>query len=163
MSFSGAAVGGGGTGSSSSSTSIPTNNKEQDGLQLLLSPFQQMMYSPAQQAIVIDRMHSGARRFVVLDFGTPVLLTDMIIPNSADLVSLSVDIWLTREDKDGQRLIVATDITNRTLVVSDLQPPPICRYLKVRKTSLCYPVIVCQSFLFRCTDHSYWKVWNGHH
>lgn len=104
---------------------------ENDGLRLLLSPWQQMMYVPPQQAIVIDRMHSGARRFVVLDFGNPVLLTDMIIPSCSDLVSLSIDIWLQREDTDGQRLVVATDIGVRTLVVSDLQPPAICRYLKV--------------------------------
>jgi baculoviral IAP repeat-containing protein 6 len=98
-----------------------------------------MMYVPPQQAIVIDRMHSGARRFVVLDFGTPVLLTDMIIPSCSDLVSLSIDIWLQREDTDGQRLVVASDIGVRTLVVSDLQPAAVCRYLKVSTTcSLIY-------------------------
>lgn len=74
---------------------------ENDGLRLLLSPWQQMMYVPPQQALVIDRMHSGARRFVVLDFGSPILLTDMIIPACNDLVSLSIDIWLHREDTDG--------------------------------------------------------------
>lgn len=87
--------------------------------------------NPPQQAIVIDRMHSGARRFVVLDFGAPVLLTDMIIPSCTELVSFSINIWIRREDTDGQRLVVASDIGVRTLVVSDLQPSAICRYLKV--------------------------------
>ena len=91
-----------------------------------------MMYVPPQQALVIDRMHSGARRFVVLDFGAPVLLTDMVIPSCSDLVSLSIDIWVHREEMDGQRLIVASDINMRSLVICDIQPPPICRYLKVR-------------------------------
>jgi len=120
--------------SSSSDVSSTTSHSkaDNDGLRLLLSPWQQMMYAPPQQAIVIDRMHSGARRFVVLDFGAPVLLTDMIIPSCNDLVSLSIDIWVHREDTDGQRLIVASDIGSRTLVVSDLQPPAVCRYLKVR-------------------------------
>ncbi|CAL8111027.1 unnamed protein product [Orchesella dallaii] len=104
---------------------------ENDGLRLLLSPWQQMMYVPPQQALVIDRMHSGARRFVVLDFGSPILLTDMIIPACSDLVSLSIDIWLHREDTDGQRLVVASDIGSRSLVICDLQPPPVCRYLKL--------------------------------
>lgn len=102
-----------------------------DGLRLLLSPWQQMMYVPPQQALVIDRMHSGARRFVVLDFGAPILLTDLIIPSCTDLVSLSIDIWLHREEVDGQRLVVASDIGRKSLVVCDLQPAPICRYLKV--------------------------------
>lgn len=76
-------------------------------------------------------MHSGARRFVILDFGSPVLLTDLIIPCCSDLASLSIDIWTKKEEVDGTRLIVAGDIGNRSLVVCDLQPPPVCRYLKV--------------------------------
>lgn len=76
-------------------------------------------------------MHSGARRFVVLDFGAPVMLTDMIVPACCDLVLLSVDVWLCSEEQDGQRLVVASDIATKALVLSDLQPPPICRYLKV--------------------------------
>lgn len=76
-------------------------------------------------------MHSGARRFVVLDFGSPVMLTDMIVPACCDLVLLSVDVWLCSEEQDGQRLVVASDIATKALVLSDLQPPPICRYLKV--------------------------------
>jgi baculoviral IAP repeat-containing protein 6 len=76
-------------------------------------------------------MHSGARRFVVLDFGASVALTDLFIPACADLVSLSIDLWSIAEETDGQRLVVAADIGTKSLVMSDLQPPPICRYLKV--------------------------------
>lgn len=39
------------------------------------APWQQLLSLPPQQMLVIERMHSGARRFVVLDFGAPVLLT----------------------------------------------------------------------------------------
>lgn len=76
-------------------------------------------------------MHSGARRFIVLDFGSPVLLTDLMIPSCSDLVSLSVDIWTKSEEGDGIRLVVAGDIGSKPLVVNDLQPPPVCRYLKI--------------------------------
>lgn len=88
---------------------------------------------PSQQALVVEKMHSGARRFVVLDFGLPVLLTDLLIPACSELVSISVDIWTKNEETDGIRLIVAGDIGTKPLVVADLQPPPVCRYLKVRK------------------------------
>ena len=134
------------TASFNPAPSIASTSKAQEskdeGLRLLLSPWQQMMYVPPQQALVIDRMHSGARRFVVLDFGAPVLLTDMVIPACNDLVSLSIDIWVQREEIDGQRLIVASDISMRSLVICDLQPPPVCRYLKVS------PVLksICGSF-----------------
>jgi baculoviral IAP repeat-containing protein 6 len=97
----------------------------------LLLPWQRLLVMPPQHMLVIERMHSGARRFVVLDFGNPVLLTDLMIPACSDLVSLSIDIWCQGEETDGQRLIVASDIGTKSLVISDLQPPPVCRYLKV--------------------------------
>jgi hypothetical protein len=97
----------------------------------LLLPWQRLLVMPSQHMLVIERMHSGARRFVVLDFGNPVLLTDLMIPACSDLVSLSIDIWCHGEETDGQRLVVASDIGTKSLVMSDLQPPPVCRYLKV--------------------------------
>ncbi|XP_037827973.1 baculoviral IAP repeat-containing protein 6 isoform X2 [Lucilia sericata] len=90
----------------------------------LLSP-------PPKQMVVIDRMHSGARRFVVLDFGSPILLTDLIIPACDELASLHIDIWCFDEETDCVRLVVAPDIGTKTLVLSDLLPPPICRYMKI--------------------------------
>lgn len=56
---------------------------------------------------------------------------DVVIPACGDLVSLSIDIWMTGEDMDGERLVVASDIGMRPLILADLQPPPLCRYLKV--------------------------------
>lgn len=104
---------------------------QNEDLSTLNVPWQQLLVPPPQQTVVIERMHSGARRFVVLDFGSPVMLTDMIVPACCDLVLLSVDVWLCSEEQDGQRLVVASDIATKALVLSDLQPPPICRYLKV--------------------------------
>ncbi|XP_057338600.1 baculoviral IAP repeat-containing protein 6 isoform X3 [Microplitis mediator] len=94
-------------------------------------PWARLLCLPSQQALVVERMHSGARRFIVLDFGSPVLLTDLMIPSCSDLVSLSIDIWTKSEEKDGIRLVVAGDIGSKPLVVNDLQPPPVCRYLKI--------------------------------
>ncbi|XP_015597939.1 baculoviral IAP repeat-containing protein 6 isoform X3 [Cephus cinctus] len=94
-------------------------------------PWGRLLCWPPQQALVVERMHSGARRFVILDFGSPILLTDLMIPMCNDLVSLSIDIWTKSEESDGTRLVVAGDIGTKPLVVSDLQPPPVCRYLKI--------------------------------
>lgn len=74
---------------------------------------------------------TGARRFVTLDFGRPVLLTDALIPTCADLASLSIDIWTLGEEVDGRRLVVATDISTHSLILHDLLPPPVCRFMKV--------------------------------
>ncbi|KMZ04446.1 baculoviral IAP repeat-containing protein 6 isoform X6 [Drosophila simulans] len=86
---------------------------------------------PPKQMIVIDRMHSGARRFVVLDFGQHILLTDLVIPSCDELTSLNIDIWSFDEETDCTRLVQVNDIQTKTLVLSDIQPAPICRYLKL--------------------------------
>lgn len=127
----------------SSESNTSNNNKETDwgrneNIELLAPPLsrcslQQLLVSPPQQVMVVERMQSGARRFVTLDFGAPVLLTDVIIPACHDLVSLSLDLWLKNEETDAVRLVLATDIGSKTLVLNDLQPPPICRYVKVSK------------------------------
>lgn len=94
-------------------------------------PWQQLLILPPPQVMIVERMHSGARRFVTLDFEQPVLLTDVLIPASHDLISLCVDVWLNSEDTDVTRLVISSDIQTRNLVLTDLQPPPLCRYLKV--------------------------------
>lgn len=81
----------------------------------------------------------GARRFVTLDFGRPVLLTDALIPTCGDLASLSIDIWTLGEEVDGRRLVVATDISTHSLILHDLLPPPVCRFMKVCVSSIFCP------------------------
>ncbi|XP_058811824.1 baculoviral IAP repeat-containing protein 6 isoform X3 [Topomyia yanbarensis] len=97
-------------------------------------PWHKLLSTPPKQTIVVDRMHSGAMRYITLDFGAPIMLTDLIIPASSDLASLFIDIWCFEEEADSVRLVVSQDIGSRTLVLSDLQPPPICRYLKITIT-----------------------------
>lgn len=94
-------------------------------------PWQQLLVVPPKQVIVVERMHSGARRYITIDFGKPVLLTDIFIPSCADLVTVTIDIWLKGEDIDETRLVVAMDIGSRNLLLTDLQHPPLCRFMKV--------------------------------
>ncbi|TKS85134.1 Baculoviral IAP repeat-containing protein 6 [Collichthys lucidus] len=101
------------------------------GLALAISQASHFLQPPPQQSIIIERMHSGARRFVTLDFGRPVLLTDTLIPTCGDLASLSIDIWTLGEEVDGRRLVVATDISTHSLILHDLLPPPVCRFMKI--------------------------------
>jgi baculoviral IAP repeat-containing protein 6 len=55
---------------------IEQTNKEDSSTIL---PWHKLLSAPTKhQMIVVDRMHSGARRQVTLDFGYPVLLTDVV-------------------------------------------------------------------------------------
>uniref|UniRef100_A0A3Q2D0E3 Baculoviral IAP repeat containing 6 n=1 Tax=Cyprinodon variegatus TaxID=28743 RepID=A0A3Q2D0E3_CYPVA len=101
------------------------------GLALAISQASHFLQPPPHQSIIIERMHSGARRFVTLDFGRPVLLTDALIPTCGDLASLSIDIWTLGEEVDGRRLVVASDISTHSLILHDLLPPPVCRFMKI--------------------------------
>ncbi|XP_054979502.1 baculoviral IAP repeat-containing protein 6 isoform X7 [Sorex araneus] len=101
------------------------------GLALAISHASHFLQPPPHQSIIIERMHSGARRFVTLDFGKPILLTDVLIPTCGDLASLSIDIWTLGEEVDGRRLVVATDISTHSLILHDLIPPPVCRFMKI--------------------------------
>lgn len=108
---------------------IEETNKEDSTIPIL--PWHKLLSTPAKQMIVVDRMHSGARRQVTLDFGYPILLTDVVIPACSDLASLTIDVWCFEEDGDSVRLAVSQDIGIKALILSDLQPPPVCRYLKI--------------------------------
>lgn len=94
-------------------------------------PWHKLLSVPSKQIIVVDRMHSGARRQVTLDFGYPVLLTDIIIPSCNDLASLTIDTWCFDEDSDCVRLAMSQDIGAKALILSDLQPSPVCRFLRM--------------------------------
>lgn len=108
---------------------IEETNKDDSANPIL--PWHKLLSIPAKQMIVVDRMHSGARRQVTLDFGHPILLTDVVIPACSDLASLTIDVWCFEEDGDSVRLAVSQDIGIKALILSDLQPPPVCRYLKI--------------------------------
>ncbi|XP_015038690.2 baculoviral IAP repeat-containing protein 6 isoform X3 [Drosophila pseudoobscura] len=133
-----AEVAAGGTGGTGDSTVVLDDAAESEKIMENLSAnpcqpiaWHKLITPPPKQMIIIDRMHSGARRFVVLDFGQHILLTDVVIPPCDELTSLNIDIWCFDEETDCTRLVQMADIQTKTLVLSDIQPPPICRFLKV--------------------------------
>ena len=87
---------------------------------------------PVPKFLSIEKLQTGARHFVVLDFGQSVRLTDIFIPTCSNLSSLVIDIWEDSEEKDLSRVTVSTDIGSKPLLLTDLLPPLTCRYLKVR-------------------------------
>ncbi|KAK6180714.1 hypothetical protein SNE40_008714 [Patella caerulea] len=113
------------------SVGVPQPVSQQGDKTYIIPQTPAMLQLPTPQVLVIERMHSGARRFVTLDFGKSVLITDIVIPACGDLASLSIDVWIQGEEIDGQRLVVASDIGIRTLIMNNIMPPPVCRYLKI--------------------------------
>lgn len=92
---------------------------------------------PRTSFLTISRMHSGARRSVVLDFGSLVEVTDIHIPSCPDLSSLTLDAW-SDGSKNGPlnksqmtHVGMTLDICDHNLVLGNLMPPVICRYIKI--------------------------------
>lgn len=87
--------------------SCPALDRITNGLILLQSHatshrWQHLLAINPPLVIVMERLHSGGRKFVVLDFGAPILLTDVYIPACADWVSITVDVWNRAErNKNG--------------------------------------------------------------
>jgi len=78
------------------------------------------------------RMHPGAHRHIVLDFGRSVCITDIFVPACFDLSSVSVESWLEEEgDISACALTFVPDISTRSLAMCNLYPPVISRYVKV--------------------------------
>ncbi|VDN31170.1 unnamed protein product [Gongylonema pulchrum] len=86
---------------------------------------------PSQKILLMDRITVGSRKFVILDFGVPVLLTDFFIPSVAEIAAVSIDVWYLGESIDGQRLLTSTEISRKSIAVQDFQPTMRIRFLKV--------------------------------
>jgi len=76
-------------------------------------------------------MTAGAQKFIVLDFGYRVMLSDLIVPASEYMSSLRIDAWLKDEKTDSIFVASTSEIGAKSLTISDLLPPIICRFLKV--------------------------------
>lgn len=59
-----------------------------------------------------------------------------MIPACSELSSLSIDYWTYKEQKDSKRLCVSTSVNTNSVLLNDLQPPIVCRYLKLIFVSL---------------------------
>ncbi|VDN00794.1 unnamed protein product [Thelazia callipaeda] len=86
---------------------------------------------PSQKVLLMERVSFGSKKFVILDFGAPVLLTDFFIPSVAELAAISINVWLLGENVDGQRLLMTTDICRRSIAIQDLQPLMRIRFMKI--------------------------------
>ncbi|CAK5079745.1 unnamed protein product [Meloidogyne enterolobii] len=82
-------------------------------------------------SLCIDRMTAGAQKFIVLDFGYRVMLSDLIVPASEYMSSLRIDAWLKDEKTDSIFVASTSEIGAKSLTISDLLPPIICRFLKL--------------------------------
>ncbi|CAG9531988.1 unnamed protein product, partial [Cercopithifilaria johnstoni] len=114
---------------------------------------------PSQKILLMERISFGSRKFVILDFGMPILLTDLFIPSVAELAAISIDVWLLGENVDGQRLLMTTDICRKSIAVQDLQPFMRIRFVKITYVGRQLYSAACKIPLGLFFGHRYFSSW----
>ncbi|KAL3998353.1 Ubiquitin-conjugating enzyme family protein [Acanthocheilonema viteae] len=117
---------------------------------------------PSQKILLVERISFGSRKFVILDFGMPVLLTDLFIPSVAEIAAISIDVWLLGENVDGQRLLMTTDICCKSIAVQDLQPFMRIRFVKITYVGRQLYSAACKIPVGLFFGHRYFSSWQIH-
>lgn len=87
---------------------------------------------PKELMLQVESLKSGVAYSALLKFPQPVRLTDISIPATGSMSSVSVDVWLDEGGEGGgARVAQSSEIKNRSMMLGNLSPPPICQYVKV--------------------------------
>lgn len=88
---------------------------------------------PKELMMQVESLKSGVPYSALLKFPQPVALTDISIPATGSMSSVSVDVWLEEKEgeKGGVRVAQSIEIKSRSLMLGNLTPPPVCQYVKV--------------------------------
>ncbi len=90
--------------------------------------------APKEMYLCIEALKPGVSYSAVIDFQCPVYLTDLAFQMSSFMFSVTVDAWLDNkweEDGRSQRVCHSYELDSRSLFVSDIFPPILCRYARV--------------------------------
>ena len=87
---------------------------------------------PKEQVMHVDALKSGLAYSAVLKFPYPVALTDISIPTTSFMSSVSVDVWGGEGGQsEAVRVAHSSEIHDKSLMLGNLMPPPLCQYAKV--------------------------------
>ena len=104
-----------------------------------------ILVMPKELVMHIESLKSGAAYSAVLRLPYPVALTDLSIPSTSFMSSVSVDVW--PEDEGGRevvRVAHSSEIRDKSLMLGNLMPPPVCQFIKVSsKQSLSLSLSLC--------------------
>ncbi len=106
----------------------------EDTTHLIPPALADIMVLPKELVMNIDSLRSGAAYSAIIKFSNTVALTDLSIPATSYMTSVSVDVWRgegAEQEGEGERVAHSTEIRDKSLMLGNLMPPPICNYAKV--------------------------------
>ncbi len=91
--------------------------------------------APKELVMQVESLKSGVAYSALLKFPQPVSLTDISIPATGSMSSVSVDVWLgLNGERESVRVAQSSEIKSRSLMLGNLNPSPVCQYVKVSCT-----------------------------
>ena len=120
--------------SSSSSSTATASVTERAQMQRIPDVLSNILVSAKELVMQIPNLKSGLAYSVVLKFPHPVYLTDISISAAVYMSSVSVDVWM-EEGGDGEAVRVAhsSEIKERSMIMGNLMPAPLCQFAKVKQ------------------------------
>jgi len=106
-------------------------------------PFPQILANisstPKELVMQIDSLKSGMVYSAVIRFVQPVLLTDLSIPSTSNMASVTVDVWLHLQDQATPvRIAQSTEVKSKSVMLGMLSPPTPCQFVKVNQCTAEY-------------------------
>ena len=92
--------------------------------------------NPDELFVSIDNIKPGTSHSVVIDFSEIIRLTDFSIQSNHLLSSVSVCGWSSQEESESIRLVQSTELASRMVVIGNLAPPPLVRYIRLTFVSV---------------------------
>ena len=103
-------------------------------LQPVPTPLSNILVIPREMVMLIESLKSGVAYSAVLRLAHPVFLTDLSIPATNHMSSVSVEVWLKKESGEAAvRVAHSSEIRDRSLMIGNLMPPSLCQFIKVRQ------------------------------
>ena len=90
-----------------------------------------LLQQPRQFMMTVDSVQSGAVYYATLEMEHEVELSDFFIPHCEYMSSVAVDVWREGEKDYPIRLGSINDFCTKAFVLSNISPPPACKFIKV--------------------------------
>ena len=90
-----------------------------------------LLQQPKQFMLTVDSVQSGAVYYATFAMEYAVELTDFFIPPCEYMSSVAVDVWDEGDADNPTRLGSTNDFSTKAFVLSNISPPPLCKFVKV--------------------------------
>lgn len=89
--------------------------------------------APKELYLFIESLKPGSLYTAVINFESPIYLTDMTLQMSTYMCSVAVDVWTEEglEDRQKQRIAQSCELKTHSLILGNIMPPVLCQFARI--------------------------------